>query len=178
MSVNPEDAKWYVLHTYSGYENMVKENLEIVFKKNNMQDRLIDVIIPVEDVVEEKGGKRKVVQRKMFPCYVLVKMVYDNSMWHMIVHTRGVTGFVGPQGRPISLNEDEVRRMRLEKVVVSTEFKVGDRVTVTDGPLEGFVGEIETIDTENSKVKVIVSMFGRLTPVDLELYQIAPIEEY
>lgn len=177
MAVNPEDAKWYVLHTYSGYENMVKDNLEMVFNKNNMQDRLFEITIPMEDVVEEKNGKRKIVQRKMFPSYVLIKMVYDNSMWHMIVRTRGVTGFVGPQGRPIPLSEEEIRRMHLEKLVVDTDFKVGDKVTVTDGPLEGFVGDIEALDALNGKVKVMVSMFGRLTPVDLEMYQIAPVED-
>jgi transcriptional antiterminator NusG len=176
MNENLEEAKWYVLHTYSGYENMVKENLEMVFKKNNMQDRLVEITIPVEDVVEEKSGKRKIVQRKMFPSYVIIKMIYDNSMWHMIVQTRGVTGFVGPLGRPIPLSEDEIRRMHLEKIVVSTEFKVGDKVKVTDGPLDGFMGEIETLDALAGKVKVVVSMFGRLTPVDLELFQIAPVE--
>jgi transcriptional antiterminator NusG len=157
---------------------MVKDNLEMVFTKNNMQDRLLEITIPVEDVVEEKAGKRKVVQRRMFPCYVLIKMIYDNSMWHMIVQTRGVTGFVGPQGRPIPLSEDEIRKMRLEKTVISTEFKVGDQVKVTDGPLDGFIGEIESIDPANGKVKVVVSMFGRLTPVDLELFQISPVEEF
>ncbi|MBQ4049537.1 MAG: transcription termination/antitermination factor NusG [Clostridia bacterium] len=176
MSVNLEDAKWYVLHTYSGYENMVKDNLEMVFTKNNMRDRLVEITIPMEDVVEEKNGKRKIVQRRMFPCYVLIKMVYDNSMWHMIVNTRGVTGFVGPQGRPIPLTEDEIKRMHLEKVVVDTNFNVGDRVNVTDGPLEGFVGEIESLDAVNGKCKVIVSMFGRQTPVDLELNQIELVE--
>jgi len=176
MSVNLEDAKWYVLHTYSGYENKVKANLEMVFTKNNMRDRLVEITIPMEDVVEEKTGKRKIVQRRMFPCYVLIKMVYDNSMWHMIVNTRGVTGFVGPQGRPIPLTEDEIKRMRLEKVVVDTNFSIGDKVNVVDGPLEGFVGEIESIDLASGKCKVIVSMFGRLTPVDLELCQIEPID--
>lgn len=170
-----EQAKWYVLHTYSGYENMVKVNLEMVFKKNNMLDRLEEITIPMEDVVEEKNGKRKIVQRKMFPCYVLVKMRYDNSMWHMVVNTRGVTGFVGPQGRPIPLTEDEIKHMHLEKIVVETEFKVGDKVNVTDGPLSGFIGDIEAINPELGKAKVIVSMFGRPTPVELELYQIEPI---
>lgn len=176
MSVNLEDAKWYVLHTYSGYENMVKENLEMVFTKNGKRDRLLEITIPMEDVVEEKNGKRKIVQRRMFPCYVLIKMVYDNSMWHMIVNTRGVTGFVGPMGRPIPLTEDEIRRMHLEKLTVTTEFKVGDKVNVIDGALEGFVGEIESINAAASKCKVIVSMFGRATPVELELNQIELIE--
>lgn len=174
--INPEDAKWYVLHTYSGYENMVKDNLEMVFTKNNKLDRLCEITIPMEDVVEEKNGKRKIVQRKMFPSYVLIKMIYDNSMWHMIVNTRGVTGFVGPQGRPIPLTEDEIKRMHLEKIVVDTDFKIGDKVNVVDGPLEGFVGDIDSIDVAGGKCKVIVSMFGRQTPVDLELHQIEPVE--
>ena len=171
------EAKWYVLHTYSGYENMVRDNLRMVFEKNNMLDRLMEITIPMEDVVEEKNGKRKIVQRKMFPCYVLIKMIYDNSMWHMITNTRGVTGFVGPQGRPLPLTADEIRRMHLEQpLVVETDYHVGDRVKVTQGPLEGFMGEIETLDAAASKCRVIVSMFGRETPVDLELYQIERAE--
>ena len=169
-------AKWYVLHTYSGYENMVRDNLRMVFEKNNMTDRLKEITIPMEDVVEEKNGKRKIVQRRMFPCYVLVKMIYNNDMWHMITNTRGVTGFVGPQGRPLPLTEDEIRRMHLEKIVVETNYAVGDRVKVTQGPLEGFVGEIDSLDVAASKCRVIVSMFGRETPVDLELYQIERVE--
>lgn len=171
-----EEAKWYVLHTYSGYENMVRDNLRMVFEKNNMLDRLIEITIPMEDVVEEKNGKRKIVQRRMFPCYVLIKMYYDNSMWHMITNTRGVTGFVGPKGYPLPLTEEEIKRMHLEKIVVETDYHVGDRVKVTQGPLEGFVGEIDSIDAPNSKCRVIVSMFGRETPVDLELYQIERAE--
>ncbi|MCI8413695.1 MAG: transcription termination/antitermination factor NusG [Clostridia bacterium] len=176
MEGTTQEAKWYVLHTYSGYENMVRDNLKMVFEKNNMLDRLMEITIPMEDVVEEKNGKRKIVQRRMFPCYVLVKMIYNNDMWHMITNTRGVTGFVGPQGRPLPLTEDEIKRMHLEKIVVETNYHVGDRVKVTQGPLEGFVGEIETMDAGASKCRVIVSMFGRETPVDLELYQIERAE--
>lgn len=167
-----EEAKWYVLHTYSGYENMVRDNLRMVFEKNNMLDRLLEITIPMEDVVEEKGGKRKIVQRRMFPCYVLIKMFYNNDMWHMITNTRGVTGFVGPQGRPLPLTEDEIKHMHLEKIVTETDIKVGDRIKITAGALEGFVGSVEGIDALNSKCRVVVSMFGRETPVDLELYQI------
>lgn len=170
-----EEAKWYVLHTYSGYENMVKDNLEMVFKKNNLLDKLVEITIPMEDVVEEKNGKRKIVQRRMFPCYVLIKMDYNNDMWHLITGTRGVTGFVGPQGRPLALTEEEIRRMHLEKLNIETDFVVGDKIKITAGPLEGFVGDIESLDLVGSKCKVIVSMFGRLTPVDLELYQIEKI---
>ena len=172
-----ENAKWYVLHTYSGYENQVEMNLKMVFEKNNLTDRLFEITIPMEEVHEEKNGKKKLVKRKMYPCYVLIKMDYDNSMWHIITQTRGVTGFVGPQGRPLPLTEDEIRRMHLEKVVAKTDYKPGDTVKIISGPLEDFVGKIETIDAENQKCRVSVSMFGRQTPVDLELYQIEPASE-
>lgn len=172
-----ENAKWYVLHTYSGYENQVEMNLKMVFEKNDLTDRLVEITIPMEEVLEEKNGKKKLVKRKMYPCYVLIKMDYDNSMWHIITQTRGVTGFVGPQGRPLPLTEDEIRRMHLEKVVAKTDYKEGDTVKIIAGPLEDFVGKIESIDNENQKCRVSVSMFGRQTPVDLELYQIEPVIE-
>lgn len=173
-----ENAKWYVLHTYSGYENQVEMNLKMVFEKNNMTDRLYEITIPMEEVMEEKNGKKKLVKRKMFPCYVLIKMEYDNdSMWHIITQTRGVTGFVGPQGHPLPLTDDEIRRMHLEKVVAKTDYAAGDTVKIISGPLEDFVGKIESVDKENQKCRVSVSMFGRETPVDLELYQIEPVGE-
>ena len=173
-----ENAKRYVLHTYSGYENQVEMNLKMVFEKNNMTDRLYEITIPMEEVMEEKNGKKKLVKRKMFPCYVLIKMEYDNdSMWHIITQTRGVTGFVGPQGHPLPLTDDEIRRMHLEKVVAKTDYAAGDTVKIISGPLEDFVGKIESVDKENQKCRVSVSMFGRETPVDLELYQIEPAGE-
>ena len=168
-----ENAKWYVLHTYSGYENMVKDNLMLVFKKNDLLDKLVEITIPMEDVVEEKNGKRKIVQRRMMPCYVFVKMDYNNDMWHIITNTRGVTGFVGPLGRPLPLTDEEVKRMHLEKpATVVTDFQIGESVKIIDGSLEGFIGTIDALDVAQGKCKVIVSMFGRLTPVELELYQI------
>lgn len=168
-----ENAKWYVLHTYSGYENMVKDNLLLVFKKNDLLDKLVEITIPMEDVVEEKNGKRKIVQRRMMPCYVFVKMDYNNDMWHIITNTRGVTGFVGPLGRPLPLTDEEVKRMHLEKpATVVTDFKIGETVKIIDGSLEGFIGTIDALDVAQCKCKVTVSMFGRLTPVELELYQI------
>lgn len=170
-----EKAKWYVLHTYSGYENIVKANLEKLIEKNNLEDRIFEITVPVEDVVEEKNGKRKVVQRRLFPCYVLIKMDYENNMWHTITGVKGVTGFVGPLGRPMPLTDDEIRRMRLEKPTVVVNFAVGDKVKVISGPLESFVGEIETIDSSNAKCKVMVEMFGRQTPVELETIQIEKI---
>ena len=174
-----ENVKWYILHTYSGYENMVKDNLELVFKKNDCIDRLREIVIPMEDVVEEKAnGKRKIVQRRLMPTYVFIKMDYDNSMWHMITNTRGVTGFVGPQGRPLPLSDDEIKRLHLEKpTVVVTDFRVGETVKIIDSSLEGFIGTIDAIDPVNSKCKVSVSMFGRITPVELEMNQIERIDE-
>ena len=168
-----ENAKCYVLHTYSGYENMVKENLVLVFKKNDMIDRLFEVVVPMEDVVEEKNGKTKIVQRRLMPSYVFVKMDYNNDMWHMVTNTRGVTGFVGPQGRPLPLTDDEVKRMHLERpTTVITDFEIGETVKIIDGSFEGFIGTIDSIDIPKEKCKVTVSMFGRLTPVELDLAQI------
>lgn len=167
-----EEPQWYVLHTFSGYENMVQDNLYKVVETNNLQDDILEVQIPMEDTIEEKNGKRKVVQRKMFPTYVLVKMRYRDSLWHTIVNTRGVTGFCGPAGRPLPLTQDEIRRMRLEKVNVDIKINVGDKVKVIMGPLEGFAGEVTDVDSENQKCKVTVSMFGRLTPVELDFAQI------
>ena len=172
-----ENAKWYVLHTYSGYENMVKDNLEMVFQKNNMTDRLYEITIPMEDTVEEKNGKRKIVQRRMFPCYVMIHMDYDNSMWHMITNTRGVTGFVGPQGRPLPLSDSEIKHLGLGGgAAVEMDLQIGQKVKVIRGPLEGFVGTVESLDAANAKCKVIVSMFGRDTPVDLETSQVESID--
>ena len=152
---------------------MVKDNLLLVFKKNDLLDKLVEITIPMEDVVEEKNGKRKIVQRRMMPCYVFVKMDYNNDMWHIITNTRGVTGFVGPLGRPLPLTDEEVKRMHLEKpATVVTDFQIGESVKIIDGSLEGFIGTIDALDVAQGKCKVIVSMFGRLTPVELELYQI------
>jgi transcriptional antiterminator NusG len=179
MEENQITPKWYVLHTYSGYENMVKENLSLVFKKNDMEERLLEVVIPMEDVVEEKNGKKKVVSRRLMPTYVFVKMIYDNSMWHMVTNTRGVTGFVGPLGRPLPLTDDEVKRLHLEtRTIVEVDFAEGETVKITDGAFNGFIGTVDSIDLANQKCKVTVSMFGRLTPVELELYQVEKMEEY
>ena len=166
------EPKWYVVHTFSGYENMVMDNLYKVIEKNGLQEQILEVQIPMEDTIEEKNGKRKVVQRKMFPCYVLVKMRYQDNLWHTIVNTRGVTGFVGPAGRPLPLTQEEIRKMRLEKVNVDIKVNVGDKVKIMSGPLESFVGDVQEVDNVEQKCKVTVSMFGRLTPVELDFGQI------
>lgn len=172
-----EGAKWYVLHTFSGYENVAKENLEIVKDKYNLQDRIFDIVIPMEDVVEEKNGKKKVVPRKVMPGYIMVKMIYGDDIWHAVTRTRGITGFVGPKGRPLHMNEEEVRKMRLEKnTVVDTTITENDLVEVLDGALNGFTGNVISVDRENAKCKVMVEMFGRNTPVDLNLDQVRKVD--
>lgn len=167
-----EDPKWYVVHTLSGYENMVQNNLYKTIENNSLQDYIVEVRVPMEEAIEEKNGKKKVVERKMFPCYVLLKMRYTDNLWHTIVNTRGVTGFVGPAGRPLPLTDEEVRKMRLEKVTIDIKIEPGNKVKVVLGPLEGFVGDVLSVDTENQKCKVSVEMFGRQTPVDLDFAQI------
>lgn len=170
-----EEPKWYVLHTFSGYENMVQDNLYKTIESHSLQDYILEVKVPMEDVIEEKNGKKKVVQRKKFPTYVLLKMRYTDDLWHTIVNTRGVTGFVGPAGRPLPLTEDEVRKMRLEKIVIDLKVDIGSKVKVVSGPLESFVGDVLAVDVENQKCKVSVEMFGRQTPVDLDFDQIEVI---
>ncbi len=168
-----ENAKWYVLHTYSGYENMVKDNLVLVFKKNDLLDKLCEIVIPMEDVVEEKNGKTKIVQKRMMPSYVFIKMDYNNDMWHIITNTRGVTGFVGPKGYPLPLTEEEVKRMKLERpTLIETNFVLGETVKIIDGAFEGFMGTVDEVDIPKERCKVTVNMFGHLTPVDLDLVQI------
>ena len=171
-----EEPKWYVIHTFSGYEQMVQDNLHKCIKKNNLEDYIIEVRIPTEEVIEEKNGKKKVVERKMFPCYVLLKMRYRDNLWHTIVNTRGVTGFVGPQGRPIPLTDDEIIKMKLEKIKIDIKVSAGDKVKVIGGPLDGFVGDVVAVDEVEQKCRVNVEMFGRPTSVDLDYSQIEIID--
>ena len=171
-----EEAKWYVLHTFSGYENVAKENLEIVTQKYNLQERIFDIVIPMEDVVEDKNGKKKIVSRKVMPGYIIVKMIYGDDIWHAVTRTRGITGFVGPKGRPLPMTAEEIHKMRLEKnTVVDVTIAENDKVEVLDGALNGFIGSIISVDRENAKCKVMVEMFGRDTPVDLGLEQVRKI---
>ena len=168
-----DEPKWYVLHTFTGYEAMAVDNLNKCIAKNNLQDYILEVKIPMETVIEEgKNGKKKAVERKLFPCYILIKMRYTDSLWHTIVNSRGVTGFVGPQGRPLPLTEEEVKKMRLEPIVVDIKVEAGDKVKLTGGALEGFVGTVLSVDAEGNKCKVEVEMFGRPTPVDVDFSQI------
>ena len=171
------EPKWYVLHTYSGYENVAKENLETMTVKYGLEDRILDIVIPMENVIQEKNGKKKLVQRKTMPGYILVKMRYGDDIWHNVTRTRGVTGFTGPKGRPLELTAEEVQRMHLERITIETDLTVGDRVEVIDWPLSSIIGVIVELDVEASRCKVNVEMFGRDTPVDLDTSQILKVKD-
>ena len=155
---------------------MVKDSLFRLIENNNLKDQIFDVKIPMEQTIEEKNGKRKVVERKLLPCYVFIKMIYSNQLWYWVTNTRGVTGFVGPQGRPIPMKEDEIRKMRLEEVVLDADFKVGDTISIDAGPLEGFDGVITELNDLSQKAKVNIQMFGRSTDVEVEYIQIKKID--
>ena len=171
-----EQPKWYILHTYSGYEAMVKDSLEKLIENNNLGDYIVDLKIPMEQVIEEKNGKKKVVERKLLPCYVFIKMIYTNQIWYYVTNTRGVTGFCGPQGRPIPMKEDEIRKMRLETPTVTENmFQIGDTVSIEDGPLKGFLGTIKELNNTAQKAKISTTMFGRETDVEVEYTQIEKI---
>ena len=171
-----EQARWYVIHTYSGYEAMVKDSLEKLIENNNLQENIFDIKIPTEETLEEKAnGKKKIVERKMFPCYVFLKMIYSNDIWYLVTNTRGVTGFVGPQGRPLPLTDEEVRRNRLEETVTEVDFAVGDTVNVVSGPIESDYGVVIALNSITQKVTVSVEMFGRVTEVELDFIQVKKV---
>lgn len=170
------DAKWYALHTFSGYENVAKENLEVVIKKFNLENRIFDIIIPMETVLEEKRGKKVLVERKSMPCYIFVKMIYGDDLWHAVVNTRGVTGFVGPNGRGLPLTDEEVRKNKLEKIKIEIDLEIGDNIEVIDGPLEGTVGKVASVNKDSGLATIMVEMFGREAPIDIEIDQIRKVE--
>ena len=167
-----EEAKWYVIHTYSGYENAVADSIVKSAENRRMQDRILEVKIPMETVTEISDAGSKNVERKVFPGYVFVKMILTDESWHLVRNVRGVTGFVGAANKAVPLTEEEIISIGVEKHDVVVDFAVGDSVKVTDGPLDGFFGTVEEIDIEKSRVRVVVSMFGRETPVDLDFDQI------
>ena len=175
-NVATEKLEWYILHTYSEYEAMVKDSLERLVENNNLKDQVTDIKIPMEEVMEERNGKKKIVSRKLVPCYVFIKMIYSNHIWYMITQTRGVTGFVGPQGRPIPMKADEIRRMRLEEFVSDADFKPGDTVSIDAGPLEGFTGKIVETNDATQKARVNIEMFGRSTDVEVEYMQMKKVD--
>ena len=170
------EARWYVLHTYSGYESLVKDTIEKLIENNNLKDVILDIKIPEEETIEEKAnGKKKVVTRKVIPCYVFVKLVYSNDMWFLLTNTRGVTGFVGPQGKAVPLTPTEVKKMRLEEVVTDFDITPGDSVKVVSGALDGFIGTVKAVNADARKARVKVTMFGTETEVELGFFEIEKI---
>jgi transcriptional antiterminator NusG len=166
------EAKWYVVHTYSGYENKVASNILTTVENRNLQDMILEVKVPTETITEIVGEKEKQVERKIFPGYVFVKMVYTDETWYVVRNIRGCTGFVGASSKPVPLSEDEIRRMGVEAKSVEVTYKVGDSVRVISGPMEDFVGTVASVDIPANVVKVTVSMFGRDTSAELELSQV------
>ena len=166
-----EVARWYVIHTNTGYEAMVKNTLEKLIENSNLQEQILEIKIPMEQTIEEKAnGKKKVVLRKILPCYVFIKLVYSNELWYLITNTRGVTGFVGPQGKAVALTEDEVRRMRLERTLDESaiDFEVGSTVNIISGALNGFSGVVLDLNKTSQKAKVKVLMFDTETEVEVD----------
>ena len=167
-----DEAKWYVVHTYSGYENKVASNLEKTVENRQLQDLIKEIRVPTETVVEIKeDGKRKEVERKIFPGYVMVKMIVTDESWYAVRNIRGCTGFVGTTTDPIPLTDEEVAKLGVETKTVKVSFEVGYSVQITAGPFEGFVGTVDSINADMGRMTVIVSMFGRETPVELEINQ-------
>lgn len=169
-------AKWYVVHTYSGYENKVAQNIEKAVESRQLHDLIQEIKIPTETVVEMKDNKKREVERKLFPSYVIVKMVMTDDSWYVVRNIRGVTGFVGPGSKPVPLTKEEIEKLGVEEKKVEVNYKVGDTVKVIDGAIEGFEGTVVELDTDNNKVTVSVSMFGRETPVELELNQVVVVQ--
>ena len=167
--------KWYVVHTYSGYENKVKTDLEKTVKNRELEDYIFDIVVPMEEQIEIKDGKRKTNLKKVFPGYVLVKMIVTEESWYIVRNPRGVTGFVGSGTDPIPLTEEEIRKMGFELTEVNVDYDINDSVKILNGPLENFVGVVQEINKEKHKVKVLVSMFGRETPVELEFSQVQKV---
>jgi transcription termination/antitermination protein NusG len=170
------DKSWYVIHTYAGYENKVATNLEKRVESMEMQDKIFRVLVPMEKEMETKDGKQKIIMKKVFPGYVLVEMIMKDDSWYVVRNTPGVTGFVGSGTKPVPLTKEEVtkilRQMGIAEGKPKVDFTVGETVQVKEGPFTNFVGKIEDINLEKGKLKVLVSMFGRETPVELEYYQV------
>lgn len=171
------NPRWYVVHTYSGYENKVKTDLEKTIKNRELEEYFFDIIVPMEEQIEIKDGKKKTNLKKVFPGYVLIKMIVTEETWYIVRNTRGVTGFVGSGTDPIPLTDEEIRSMGLEDVnSINVDYEVNDQVQIMNGAFENFTGTVQEINKEKSKVKVLVSMFGRETPVEVEFSQVQKIK--
>ena len=171
-----KEPKWYVVHTYSGHENKVKANLEKLVENRGMQDLVLDVIVPTEDRVEMTDSGRTVKTRKIFPGYVIVKMIVTNESWYLVRNTQGVTGFVGHGSDPVPLTLEEVRRMGIEKIYIDLDIHIGDTIKVINGPFENFMGSVLEVNPEKQTLRAKVSMFGRDTPVELDYAQVDKLD--
>ena len=170
-----EESRWYVVHTYSGYENKVKANIEKIIENRGMHDLIDQVVVPVQDTLEMKSGRRKIVQRKVLPGYVLLKMVMNDDTWYVVRNTRGVTSFVGPGSKPIPLTDDEIANMGLEGEVVTFDLSPGQPVKIIAGPFEGSIGNVEEVLQHKKLVKIKLSVFGRDTFVELDFHMLQRI---
>ena len=169
------EPRWYVVHTYSGYENKVKTDLEKTVKNRELEEYFFDIVVPMEEQIEIKDGKRKANLKKVFPGYVLIKMIVTEETWYIVRNTRGVTGFVGSGTDPIPLTEDEIRAMGFEEATINVDYEVNDSVQILNGAFKDSIGTVQEINKEKHKVKVLISMFGRETPVELEFSQIQKV---
>lgn len=170
------EARWYVVHTYSGYENKVASNLETTVENRNLGHLIQEIRVPTEKVTEIKDNKSREVERKVFPGYVIVKMIMNDDSWYIVRNIRGCTGFVGPSSKPVPLTDEEVERLGVEIKNVEVDYNVGDSVRIIDGPFDDSVGIVDELNKEKNRVRVIIHMFGRETPVELELHQVEPVE--
>lgn len=172
----PEGTEWFVIHSYSGYENKVQKNLLHRIESMEMQDKIFQVVVPTEEEVELRDGHRRTIERRVFPGYILVEMVMDEDSWYVVRNTPGVTGFVGFGNKPTPLRPDEVdkilKRMDAEAPKIKVSFKVGQKVRIVEGPFEDFMGTVDEIDLDRARVKVLVSFFGRETPIELDFLQV------
>lgn len=168
----PDEARWYVVHTYSGYESKVAATILTVVENRKLKDLILDVSVPTEMVTEIKDSKTREVERKVFPGYVLIKMIMTDESWHVVRNTRGVTGFVGPGSKPVPLTDEEVMNLGVDKNEIKIDYQLGDSVKINSGPFDGFIGTIEELSPEKRKVRVVISIFNRETPVELDFDQI------
>ena len=170
------EPRWYVVHTYSGYENKVKTDLEKTVKNRELEEYFFDIVVPMEEQIEIKDGKRKANLKKVFPGYVLIKMIVTEETWYIVRNTRGVTGFVGSGTDPIPLTDEEIRAMGFEEATINVDYEVNDSVQILNGAFKNSIGTVQEINKEKHKVKVLISMFGRETPVELEFSQIQKVD--
>jgi transcription termination/antitermination protein NusG len=175
MKQESQGSRWYVVHTYSGHENKVKANIEKLVENREMQDIIFEVRVPVEEVSETKNGKKKIKERKMFPSYVIIKMIMTDESWYLVRNTRGVTGFVGPGSKPVPLSDEEVKALGVVERLPAIDLDVDDTIKVMEGPFENFIGTVESISQEKRKIKAFVSMFGRETLIELDYNQIEKV---